>query len=286
MLILLNLSIKKSIKWVLFMTSFIICNFCFAQSEMNFNQANQQSGYFNSFDGTKIYYEIKGEGRLILLIHGFIVNSESWKKTELYADLLKNQYKVILLDMRGNGKSDKPQNESAYANDAEAKDIIGLMQFLKIKKYGMVGYSRGAIIAMRVALKDQHANLAVIGGMDTAFTNPNWSRRISIYHALNGDDSTGFEGLVEYVKKTGFDRKVLAYLQKYQPSCTVKQLKSIRQPFLVIKGTEDDYNPSSKMLAKLLRKARFLELPGDHDKTVITKDFSNASIQFFKEHHY
>jgi hypothetical protein len=40
--------------------------------------------YFKSFDGAKIYYEVKGEGETILLVHGFIVNGQSWKRTELY----------------------------------------------------------------------------------------------------------------------------------------------------------------------------------------------------------
>src|SRR3979411_2286396 len=85
-------------------------------------QANPSdtSGFFISFDGIKIYYEVKGNGKPVLLVHGFIVNGESWKKTSLYDDLLKGGFKVITLDLRGNGKSDKPHNPEAYAKDAEA----------------------------------------------------------------------------------------------------------------------------------------------------------------------
>lgn len=82
------------------------------------------SGYLSSFDGTKIFYEVRGKGKPVLLVHGFIVNGNSWKKTSLYKDLLSNGYKVILLDMRGNGKSDKPHDSTAYDNDAEARDIM------------------------------------------------------------------------------------------------------------------------------------------------------------------
>ena len=57
-------------------------------------------------------------------MHGFIVNSNSWKHAALFDSLLANGYKVILIDLRGNGKSDKPHNDEAYANDAEAKDIM------------------------------------------------------------------------------------------------------------------------------------------------------------------
>ena len=104
--------------------------------------AQDTANYFKSFDGTPIYYEVKGNGPAVLLVHGFIVNGESWKKTQVYSDLINLGYKVIILDMRGNGKSGKPHTAEAYANDAEAKDIMGLMKSLDIRKYIAVGYSR------------------------------------------------------------------------------------------------------------------------------------------------
>ena len=44
-------------------------------------------GTFTSFDGTKIYYEVAGTGKPVVLVHGFVVNSQSWKKTVLYDSL-------------------------------------------------------------------------------------------------------------------------------------------------------------------------------------------------------
>ena len=66
-----------------------------------------------------------------MLVHGFIVNGQSWKRTELYKNLLEEGYKVIILDQRGNGFSDKPHTPEAYENDAEAKDIMALMKCLR-----------------------------------------------------------------------------------------------------------------------------------------------------------
>src|ERR1700674_3584877 len=109
---------------VLFILLFAFPVFIFAQSDT--------SHLFNSFDGTKIYYEAKGKGKPVVLIHGFIVNGESWKRTELYKDLQDAGFQVITLDMRGNGRSDKPHSPELYANDAEARDIMGLAKMLKI----------------------------------------------------------------------------------------------------------------------------------------------------------
>src|SRR5204863_2172456 len=105
-----------------------------------FAQSPDTLSYFTSFDGTKIHYDVKGTGKTVLLVHGFVVNSESWKGTALYGDLISNGFQVITLDLRGNGKSDKPHTPEAYLNDAEAKDIMGLMTSLKIKNFAVVGY--------------------------------------------------------------------------------------------------------------------------------------------------
>jgi len=171
-------------------------------------------GYFTSFDGTKIYYELRGKGAPIVLVHGFIANGESWKRTQLFRELLSAGYQVISFDMRGNGKSDKPHKAEAYANDAESKDIIGLLDFLKIKNYSIVGYSRGSIITARLLVLDKRIRSAVMGGMGDGFTDPEWPRRIMHYEALMGKEVKGLEGMVKYVKDSGLDQLALAYLQK------------------------------------------------------------------------
>jgi len=77
-----------------------------AQTDSLILKFPKDSGYLSSFDGTKIYYEVRGKGKPVLLLHGFIINGNSWKKAALYPDLLNAGYKVIIPDMRGNGKSD------------------------------------------------------------------------------------------------------------------------------------------------------------------------------------
>jgi len=244
------------------------------------------SGYLTSFDGTKIYYEARGEGQPVLLVHGFIVNSNSWKGTALYSALINDGYKVILLDMRGNGKSGKPHDTASYANDAESKDIMKLVSFLKINKYSVVGYSRGSIITARLLVLDKRIQNAVLGGMGADFTNPQWPRRIMFYHALMGDSVPELQGAVDYVKQQGFDQLALAYLQKEQPSTSKEELSKITQPVLVISGDEDSDNGSSKALAKLLPNSSLATTPGDHNHAAATVEFSKEVIGFLKKNNY
>src|SRR3954465_12280769 len=102
---------KNKSKYLFRFTVLLILIFCFA--DQSFTQVNvvSDSGYFNSFDSTKIYYETHGNGYPVLLVHGFIVNSNSWKHTALYDSLIAAGNKVILVDLRGNGKSGKPHND-------------------------------------------------------------------------------------------------------------------------------------------------------------------------------
>ncbi len=244
------------------------------------------SGYLKSFDGTKIYYEVRGKGKPVLLVHGFIVNSNSWKGTALFHDLLNEGYKVIILDLRGNGKSDKPHEAHAYANDAEAKDIMALMNLLHIDKYSVVGYSRGSIIAARLLVLDKRIQDAVLGGMGAAFTNPQWPRRIMFYHALRGDSVPELKGLVDYVKKKGLDQKALACMQEEQPSTSKEELSEVRQPVLVISGDKDSADGSPQKLASLLPNSSLVLVSGNHNQSTATPEFSKEVIGFLKKNNY
>lgn len=248
------------------------------------NQALSDTGsFFKSFDSTKIYYEVRGTGEPVVLVHGFIVNGQSWKRTELYKDLIAGGYKVIILDQRGNGFSDKPHIPEAYENDAEAKDIMTLIKLLGIKKYSAVGYSRGAIIVSRLLVLDKKIQKGVMGGMGAEFTNPEWPRRIMFYKALSGESVPELEAMVQNVKRQGLDQQALAYLQKAQPSTSKEELGKIKQPVLIICGDKDSDNGPAKDLADLFKHPVYKITPGDHGGANRTKEFSTAVISFLKQ---
>lgn len=241
-----------------------------------------ENNFYTSPDGTKIYYEVNGTGDAVVLIHGFLTDGKSWKQTALYIDLINAGYKVILMDLRGNGKSDKPHQPELYENDIEAKDIMGIVSELGVKEYTAIGYSRGSILTSRLLVLDKRVTHSVIGGMGLDFTNPNWPRRIMFYEALAGKPVKGLEGFVRYVKDSGFDQQAQAYLQKSQPSTSKKTLSEIKKPVLVISGTEDTDNGSAKDLAAAFPNATYIAVPGDHGSVMRMPEFSAAVIHFLK----
>ncbi len=248
-----------------------------------FAQLAADGNYYTSFDNTKIYYEVKGDGYPVILLHGFSGTSQGWKSGEMYNDLLKAGYKVIILDMRGNGKSDKPHIDAGYSNDAEAKDIIGLATELKLKNYDAVGYSRGSIILSRLLVLDKRLHKAVMGGMGDAYTNPEWPRRVHAYKALMGDTSLhDVDDMVKYIHSQPFDVLALALQQKWQPSTSKKELAAVKIPVLIIRGTSDMENGSETGLNKMMPRSELMYVPGNHNTASRNTEFSAAVLGFLK----
>jgi len=265
------------------LVSFFVGVLFFISASAQVDTSAMQKDYYTSFDGIKIYYEVTGNGFPVILLHGFIANGESWKRSSVYTELINAGYKVITLDMRGNGKSDKPHDSTSYANDAEAKDIMGLATQLKFDKYNVVGYSRGSIITARLLVQDKRISKAVMGGMGTDFTNPEWPRRKMFYRALSGDSVPELQAMVNYVKSTPtLDQTALAYLQKEQPSTSIASLKKVSIPMLIICGDKDADNGSGQALAAVFSNAKFIQVPGDHGAAMNTKEFADAVLSFFK----
>jgi len=240
----------------------------------------QNGHYFTAQDGTRIYYEVQGTGTPVILVHGFMNTGNNWKHTVLYDTLLKSGYKVITLDMRGNGRSDKPHTDTAYANDAEAKDIMQLAGLLNLASYKVVGYSRGSIITARLLVLDKRITRAVIGGMGEQFTNPEWPRRIQFYHALAVDTVAALHDMVSNAKKNGLDVQALAYQQKEQPSTSAAELAKVHIPVAVICGDKDSANGNGATLAAMIPGARFMTVPGEHNTAWQIKEFAEKVVGF------
>ena len=239
--------------------------------------------YFESFDGTKIYYEETGAGKPIVLLHGFIVNATMWKQ-DLRQQLVAAGYRVIVPDLRGNGYSDKPHDEKMYANDAEIKDIQALMKHLKITKYDLMGYSRGAILAAKLLTKDSAAQKTILGGMGDGFTSTNWVRRKVMQDIFAGkaNNYPQMKGVLAYAKSVNADTLVMQYLQKYQPVTTPDELKKVKNPVLVISGDQDNDNGSAEKLAAMISKSTCKRVPGNHNNTHTSAEFVGEVIKFLK----
>jgi pimeloyl-ACP methyl ester carboxylesterase len=98
-------------------------------------------------NGIKIWCAEFGHGRAVIMIHGGLANSNYWGKQ---VPVLDKRYRVIVMDSRGHGRSTR--NSQPYGYDLMSLDVLGLMDYLKIKKAAIVGWSDGAIIGLDIAM--------------------------------------------------------------------------------------------------------------------------------------
>ena len=119
---------------------------------------------FPSFDGTKLSYTIYGDGSPVILLHGFIVDSEiNWGN--LIAPFAQTGRQIITLDARGHGRSEKPHDPSAYADRALAKDICALIDHLGFDAVDVIGCSQGGFTAVEAALRDNRIKRLALNGV-------------------------------------------------------------------------------------------------------------------------
>lgn len=115
----------------------------------------KSSSGFAEVNGTRLYYEVAGSGQLLVLIHGYTLDTRMWDEQ---FDIFSQQYRVIRYDLRGFGKSAIPTGESHTHHE----DLKALLEFLGISQVHLLGLSLGGAIAINFALTYPEATQALI----------------------------------------------------------------------------------------------------------------------------
>jgi len=113
--------------------------------------------------GVRIHYEVEGEGPPLVIQHGFTDSIQTWYELG-YVDALKSDNRLILVDARGHGTSDKPHDPESYKPECNVADIISVLTDLGISRV-IFGYAMGAWIAFAMAQHaPDHVHAFIIGG--------------------------------------------------------------------------------------------------------------------------
>jgi pimeloyl-ACP methyl ester carboxylesterase len=99
-------------------------------------------------NNTGIYYEVIGQGKPLLFIHGLASSSRSWKKQ---VPFFAQYYRVVTFDIRGHGRSDRPLL-LPYSVKLFAADAVELMRALGIGSAHVVGFSMGGMVGFQLAV--------------------------------------------------------------------------------------------------------------------------------------
>ena len=95
-------------------------------------------------DGVRIHYEVAGSGDPLVLYHGLTGSGERWRDTG-YVASLSDAYRLILIDARGHGESDKPHDGAAYGRRRQATDVVAVLNDLDIATARFWGHSMGDV---------------------------------------------------------------------------------------------------------------------------------------------
>src|SRR3984893_4119513 len=114
--------------------------------------------------GVRIHYRTEGEGQPLVLQHEFTDSLETWYDTG-YVKALKSHYRLILIDARGHGASDKPHQPDAYERERNVADITTVLDDLNVTRAHYFGYSMGGRIGFAIArYAPERVHSLVMGG--------------------------------------------------------------------------------------------------------------------------
>jgi pimeloyl-ACP methyl ester carboxylesterase len=121
-------------------------------------------GTFPGRDGLELAYRSTGQGRPLVLLHGFTGTGLQFTQHGLAAALASRGYRVIVPDLRGHGDSSRPHDPAAYPPDILAEDGLALIDYLQLRDYDLGGYSLGGRIVLRMLTRGARPAHAIIGG--------------------------------------------------------------------------------------------------------------------------
>jgi pimeloyl-ACP methyl ester carboxylesterase len=238
-------------------------------------------------DGLRLHYELEGpeQGAPIVVVHGFASDYRlNWVGTRWQETLTSSGFRVIGLDCRGHGHSDKPHDEAAYRVEVMAGDVGRLLDHLDVMRADYLGYSMGARIGLELVI-DQPTRVrrAVLGGIGTA--GAIGSADAIADALLRGEPTDNPVAQTFYkfasARPTNDLRALAACIRGLRPNGDPARLSAIGTPILVVVGDRDDIARGAPELVELIPTARLVTIAGrDHLGAVAARDFKTAAVDF------
>ncbi len=189
--------------------------------------------------GVKIAFTVQGSGSPVVLIHGFHGSAATnWTLPGVTAALAQS-HKVIAMDCRGHGSSDKPQTEAEYGT-AMVEDVVAILNRLDIRKAHIVGYSMGGMIALKMAV-----------------THPERTQGLLLYGMGWLQDGSMLQGFWEHIpvreRLVGGSSGSACMKGMAQLAVSEAEVKTLKMPAAIIVGDRD---PVDRMYVAPLTQIR------------------------------
>ena len=222
-----------------------------------------------NFKGKQIYFESRGQGNAVVLLHGFLESLQIWN---CFSDELSKDYQVVTVDLPGHGQSDVL--EEVHPMELMAESVKMVLHELKINECVVIGHSMGGYVALAFArlfpklvkgLGLFHSQAAA----DSAETKENRRRTVNIVKLNRGGfisefipdlfakaNVLKFQNEIEQLKnlalKTSKEGVIAAIEGMKQRSGNFDLLINSNMPFLFIAGKEDSRIPVQNIMAQAI----------------------------------
>ena len=260
-------------------------------------------GKFFDSNGVRIHYYDRGEGKPVVLVHGGGGNGALWDALGTTDVLIEAGFRVIALDMRGYGQSDKPHDPSEYGLEM-SRDIARLLHHLRIDKAHIVGYSQGAIVANRLRVEYPELLLtATLGGGVAAVEGSPWvSRAAELSDALlqgdigpmvrlltpPGQPVPTREQLDARYKEISLRNDVQAMAASIRAQGfpdSLEELRSNKVPTLALIGEIDPNKRDVDAVDGVMSNLEIVVIPGaDHGAAMRDPMFLEETLKFIAKH--
>lgn len=284
------------------------------------NPVSKSTGYFKSYDGTKIYYEVRGTGRPIVLVYGIGCLINHWQHQIRY---FSQRYQTIVYDYRAHHKSEMPADHEQISVDALARDTHALINHLGIQQASFWGHSFGTQVLLRtydmfpqnfesLVFVNGFASNPIVGmfgndlatnvfryiksGFDLAPETLTYLWQKSINNpaavqlsALLGGFNLSLTNLkdIEIYLKGVSSMNLAAFLKLFQSMMDYDGrpvFDRIEVPTLIIGGKKDSVTPQryQEEMHLKIRRSQYLQVPyGSHCTQLDMPDFVNLRIEKF-----
>lgn len=248
--------------------------------------------HFDS-DGVRIAYRDSGAGPPIVLIHGFAASiRDNWELMGWIRKLEGDGRRVIALDCRGHGDSDKPHEPEAYGGLQMARDVIRLLDHVSVGRVDLMGYSMGSQIAGLLLTRfPERFACAVLGGIGRGVIGATRERNDRIAEGMDAPEGRSVRNPTarafrEFAEQRGNDLAALgAVMRSRREPLTREALAAIAVPVLVIVGGADTLIGDPKPLVEAIPGAELEVIPDrDHLNVVNHHRYKEAVLAFLGRH--
>ncbi|MEN0053661.1 MAG: alpha/beta hydrolase [Mucilaginibacter sp.] len=250
---------------------------CSRHSKIDYGN-NPAAGKYYNVRGIKLYTEVYGTGKPLLLIHG---NGGSMSAFSNNIPYFSEKYKVIAVDSRAHGKS--VDNRDSLSFEMMADDFAALLDTMHIDSAYVIGWSDGGINALELAMRHPEKVIKL------ASTGANlWPDSTGLVPSYWKDEQKEYNAKKNTVLKTAKEKNdwKIFLLDWFQPNIKLSEIKTIKCPSLIIGGDHDLIpTPHTILISQNIPLAKLWIVPNSGHATLIehSAEFNQKVNDFFEQ---